>query len=305
MNLLALLAALVVGYYRPASQPDWLGKPVGTAARWLEQNFNDERRRNGALAWLIAALLPAIAVGAAAIALTRLNPWLGALFSIGVLYPILRIGHLGQAPEVMAMHLRANKLDEARAALGSWQDMDTTGFTATQVARVGIESTLRHAHRELFAPMFWFFVLGPAGPAGALLYRLADLLQSAWADEEKFGTFARQAFDWLDWLPARFTAAGFAVVGDFEDAIYCWRTQASAWGNAAEGILLASGAGALGVRLGEPLPLDGTLVHRPELGLGDEPDADYLQSATGLVWRVLVVILGLMLLLTFAHWLGN
>ena len=69
--------------------------------------------------------------------------------------------------------------------------------------------------------------------------------------------------------------------------------------------MLASGAGALGTRLGEPLARRGVLQFRPELGLGDEADADYLQSAVGLIWRVLVLMLGILLLLTFAHWLGN
>jgi adenosylcobinamide-phosphate synthase len=59
------------------------------------------------------------------------------------------------------------------------------------------------------------------------------------------------------------------------------------------------------VRLGKPLPRQGIIEHRPELGIGNEADADYLQSAIGLVWRVLAVMLALLLLLTFAHWLGN
>jgi adenosylcobinamide-phosphate synthase len=64
--------------------------------------------------------------------------------------------------------------------------------------------------------------------------------------------FARQTFAIIDWLPVRLTAAGFAVVGDFEDAVYCWRTQADRWPGDGLGIVLASGAGALGVRLGMP-----------------------------------------------------
>jgi adenosylcobinamide-phosphate synthase len=40
---------------------------------------------------------------------------------------------------------------------------------------------------------------------------------------DQFGDFARQAFAWIDWAPARLTALGFAIVGDFEGAIYCWR----------------------------------------------------------------------------------
>jgi adenosylcobinamide-phosphate synthase len=77
------------------------------------------------------------------------------------------------------------------------------------------------------------------------------------------------------------------------------------WKDRAMGMMLASGAGALGVRLGEPLPIHGILEYRPELGLGDVADADYLMSAVGLVWRVLVLLLALVLLMTFANWLGS
>ena len=40
------------------------------------------------------------------------------------------------------------------------------------------------------------------------------------------------------------------------------------------------------------------------IGLGDEADAAYVQAAVGLVWRVLLLMVGLLTLLTFAHWLG-
>jgi adenosylcobinamide-phosphate synthase len=30
-----------------------------------------------------------------------------------------------------------------------------------------------------------------------------------------------------------------------------------------------------------------------------------LQSTVGLIWRVLLMMVGLLVLLTFAHWLGN
>jgi adenosylcobinamide-phosphate synthase len=303
MSFLSLLAALVLGYYRPESQPDWLRNIYRPYAAWLEQNFNDGRKQHGMLAWIIAVLLPVVIVGIAYIALDRANAVLGALFSVAILYFVLRVGRFGHMPERISNKLRENKLNEARTLLEEWQGGDAHTYDAAHIAKVGIEATLRHAHYDLFAPIFWFFLLGPAG---ALLYRVAYLLKVEWADKhDGFGDFPLQAFDWLDWLPARFTAASFAVVGDFEDAVYCWRTQAAAWPNEAQGIILASGAGALGVRLGETLPAQGVLEYRPELGMGDDADADYLQSATGLVWRVLVVMMGLLLLLTFAHWLGN
>jgi len=87
----------------------------------------------------------------------------------------------------------------------------------------------------------------------------------------EFGSFARQAFYWLEWLPIRLTAATFAIVGDFEDTVYCWRTQAASWPDSEAGILLASGAGALGVRLGMPIPQGGLPLDRPELASATMP----------------------------------
>ena len=100
------------------------------------------------------------------------------------------------------------------------------------------------------------------------------------------------------------TASTFAVVGNFEDTIYCWRTQAASWIDPEAGILLAAGAGALGVRLGQAIMQDQQPVFRPELGVGDEADTDYMQSAIGLVWRALVFQLLALLMLTVANLLG-
>src|SRR5260363_364075 len=44
-----------------------------------------------------------------------------------------------------------------------------------------------------------------------------------------FSRFAQRAFYWIDWLPARLTAFGFAVVGNFEDAVHTWRTLRQPW----------------------------------------------------------------------------
>lgn len=94
-------------------------------------------------------------------------------------------------------------------------------------------------------------------------------------------------------------------MGDFEGAIYCWRTQAVLWPDKSSAILLASGAGALGVRLGMPVHESGGIVDRPELGQGDEASADYMQSTVGLIWRALLVCLFLLVLVGLAGWVGG
>ena len=116
--------------------------------------------------------------------------------------------------------------------------------------------------------------------------------------------FSQQIFGILDWFPVRATAAAFAVVGDFEDAIYCWRTQASQWPDPEMGIVLASGAGALGVQLGMPV-VDGTEVNeRIELGIGQPADVDFMQSAIGLVWRTTVFWMLLLFLMGLSSLAG-
>jgi cobalamin biosynthesis protein CobD/CbiB len=66
------------------------------------------------------------------------------------------------------------------------------------------------------------------------------------------------------------------------------------------GIVLAAGAGALGIRLGAPIVRGGVVEDRPELGLGDEPDTSSLDSTVGLIWRALSLWLLLLLVLTIA-----
>ena len=54
----------------------------------------------------------------------------------------------------------------------------------------------------------------------------------------------------IDWLPARITALAFAVVGNFEEAIDCWRTHAQRFPDDNDGVVLSATAGAIDVRLG-------------------------------------------------------
>ena len=139
--------------------------------------------------------------------------------------------------------------------------------------------------------MVWF---GALGPVGAIAYRIAAMLNDRWGargSEERgvFGQFAARAFEAMDWVPVRLTAIGFAVAGDFMGAVECWREQAASWRSPAQGIVLASAAGALWVKLGGVLHQYGEIQIRPQLGSGDEADVDYMQAAVGLIWRALVL----------------
>jgi adenosylcobinamide-phosphate synthase len=55
------------------------------------------------------------------------------------------------------------------------------------------------------------------------------------------------------------------------------------------------------VRLGETLHHHGTVSFRPELGLGDEADANSMTSAAGMIWRALVIWMFILGLVTIAR----
>jgi adenosylcobinamide-phosphate synthase len=308
MTLLSLLCVLVLEQIR-ALPTAWAMSAQHGYAAFLEQRFNGGEQRHGLVAWLVGVALPAVLALLLHALFDFIHPVLAFGFDVLVLFLFLGFRQFSHHFTDIQLALRMGELEHARHLIATWTGRDAQRLGSAVIARLAIEQGILSAHRHVFAPLFWFLALGPAG---AVLYRLGSSVAERWHHESaltgesaQFSRFARQAFEVLDWLPARLTAASFAIVGNFEDAVYCWRTQASQWAPAdqsASGILLASGAGAMGIRLGLPLPDETGVSARPELGLGDDADVDHLQSTVGLIWRALVLCLLLLALLTVASW---
>ena len=307
MTLFAIVLVLALDQAKPAPavRIDALLRAYGV---FLEGRFNAGERRHGLSAWVAGVAVPVAVVLVLQTLLTYFgHPLFTLLLGIGLLYLTAGFRQFSHYFTDIHLALRMGELDRARQLLAAWRGGSTEHMGSSEIARLAIEQALVSAHRRVFAPFLWFVVLGPAG---ALLYRLSLSLQEQWGERRDaefgdFGASAVQAFSVIDWVPVRLTAASFAIVGDFEDAVYCWRNQAQRWPEPSAGILLASGAGALGVKLGMPLRQDGDMSDRPELGLNDEADADFMQSTIGLVWRTLVMALLLLALLWVASWVGN
>lgn len=307
MSFFSLLAAFLLDQVRTLGADNRPLRWFRAYTRGIEQNFNAGQRRHGVVGWLLAVGAPVLAALALYLALYHVSPLLAWALNVGVLYFAISLRQAGTPYAAIGDALKNQDLQAARIAFGAWSGQPADDLTAGEIAKMAIERRLLEAHRDGFGVIAWFVVL--PGPCGALLYRLASELDRSWgarSDEEfgRFGEFARQTFAALDWVPARLTAASFAVAGDFEDAVYCWRSQAPSWVPHRQGILLASGAGAIGIRLGEAVREGNSVRMRPELGTGDEPDADYMKSASGLVWRVLALWMALLLLVSLAHWVG-
>jgi len=303
MGLISLIAALLLEQWRPLHDRRYLVSPMGQYVAFFERHFNAGEPQHGTIAWLLAVLPPVIVSWALYALLLRANPLLALAFNIAVLYLTMGFRQFSHYFTGIHLALKQDDIAHARQLLAQWRGHSCSELSGEEVARLAIEEALAATHRHVFAVVFWFIVL--PGPAGAVLYRLSSFLDHRWgrsgaAEFEVFGGYARRAFEIVDWLPVRLTAAAFAVVGDFEDAVFCWRTQAAKWPEPSLGIVLASGAGAIGVKLGNPYLREGTVIERPELGLGEEADTGYLDSAIGLVWRALVLWLLMLLLLGIA-----
>lgn len=308
MTLFALIVALVLEQLQPLSVETVTLNPLRRISDFLVDRFNDGRAGNGRVAWWVVILAFALGGTLVFYLLWNIHPLFAAAFNVVVLYVTMGFRWESHYFGDIQVALRMGELDRARSLLGEWRGRSHEDSSSEEVARLAIEQALLAAHRNVFGVVFWFLLL--PGPSGAILYRISRFFAEDWGDRAEpefgsFGRFARSAFEVIDWLPVRLTAASFSIVGNFEDAVFCWRSQAQQWADKAAGILIASGGGALGVRLGMPIQETGEVVERPEMGSGGDADADFMQSAIGLIWRSLVLCLLLLALVTIASWVGR
>lgn len=298
MGVLAIIAALLIEQWRALGERRSSQAALLAWANWLEASFNAGEARHGAIAWGVA-MLPVPAAIALYYLLEWLHPLAGFAFNVAALYLTLGFRQFSHYFTDIQKALREGEIDRARERIGAWRGESAMHRSREEVIRLAIEEALAASHRHVFGVLFWFMVL--PGPSGAILYRLAAFLRRRWGALGAFGGAAGRAYAILEWPAVRLTAASFAVVGDFEDAVYCWRTQASAWPDPQIGTVLAAGAGAMGVRLGMPLGEVDGLSARPELGLGEAADAPFLDSAVGLLWRALVLWVFVLFVLSAVH----
>ena len=154
---------------------------------------------------------------------------------------------------------------------------------------------------------------------------MAEFASRYWAFEsrtldapanERLLQLSQRLFGLIDHVPARLTAFGFAVVGNFEEAVNGWRRDAGLWQHANEGIILAAAAGAVGVQLGGGAAPGVTPDRsktferrrcRPAAAgaegstAGVPRTAGHLHSVVGLVWRSVVLWMLLLALLSLAN----
>ncbi|MGH8080845.1 MAG: adenosylcobinamide-phosphate synthase CbiB [Lysobacter sp.] len=275
----------------------------GRWARGLESWLHRDSRARGAMAWLLATVPLSAAAWWLQRQLFEVSLWAGGAFAAVALYFAIGLRSLGEHAEPVAIALGRGDLPAARAAVGRIVSRDTQALDRERVAAAATESVLENGNDAVFAALFWFAVLGPAG---AVLYRLANTLDAMWgyrtARYLRFGWAAARIDDALNWIPARLTAATYAALGHSGSALRCWRAQARAWDSPNAGPVMAAGAGALRVRLGGDAPYHGVWESRPSLGEGAAPDAGSILRALSLVRRGTVLWLAMFCSIGWGVW---
>lgn len=329
MSFFAVLFALVIEQFKPLPRDNWVHHLLVNWVGWTGRNFDAGKPHHAWVVWGVSVLAPALLIAAVYVAVAHWSVLLALAFDVAVLYLTLGFRQFSHYYTDIRDALERGDELEARRLLAEWRHLDASELPRTELLRHVLEHALLAAHRHVFGVFFWF-VLGSTvglGPLGAVLYRMAEFAARYWSYPSKslgvpanaqLLAVSQRVFALIDHVPARLTAFGFAVVGNFEEAINTWRRDAVLWKYPNEGVILASAAGAVGVQLGGSAApgvkpdrsrtfdagATGDAEAEGSVTAGDPPQMGHLRSVVGLVWRSVVLWLLLVALLTLANLLG-
>lgn len=204
----------------------------------------------------------------------RLGPPGRLLLVAGTTWASLGGRSLAAEGEAMRELLAADDLDGARNRLSHLCSRDATELSIDEIARAAVESIAENTSDAVTGPLLWGAL---AGPAGIVAYRCANTLDAMVGHRtpryERFGWAAAKLDDMLNMAPARLTGALTVAVaplvgGHPHDAWRAWWRDAAKHPSPNAGVVEATAAGALGIRLGGTNRYAGRLQERGELGTG-------------------------------------
>ncbi|NEW28174.1 cobalamin biosynthesis protein [Nocardia cyriacigeorgica] len=256
------------------------GHPVagfGSAALALESVTYADRRTAGVMheAVLVGAVTGAgVAVARGGVVATALATW-----------TVLGGHSLARAGRQMAERLESGDIEGARALLPSLCGRDPEALDADGLARAALESIAENTSDATVAPLFWGAVAGVPGLLGYRAVNTLDAMIGYRNDRyQRFGWAAARTDDIANLAPARLTGLLTVVLaplagGRPAQAWRAWRRDAADHPSPNAGVVEASMAGALGIRLGGITQYRHGIEQRPVLGDGAPPTVPDLRRA--------------------------
>ncbi|MBB3046856.1 adenosylcobinamide-phosphate synthase [Litorivivens lipolytica] len=268
----------------------------GNLAKALEKRLNGGRMRllKGLLALSLALTVPLLLL------------WLlHGLFAFSIVLLFLldgvvlyfAIGRRSLREHALAVRdpLLTGDLAAARLVTGRIVSRDTEQANEQELVTAVVETSLENTNDALVASLVWY-ALG--GSFGVVLHRCSNTLDAMWGYRtERFNHFGRGAArldDALAFIPAQLLSALYVIcaqAGQRVAAARMWFIQGWRWKSVNAGSVMASGAAALGIRLGGSACYSGQHSERPVLGEGREPSLADIDACFALQNRVLCVFL--------------
>ncbi len=286
--LIAVVVSLLLGHVFPAlpslRRYDWF---IGWL-HWLGRQAGGEWPNRIGL--LIAVGLPLLAVGAAQFLIDDL--WYGLpAFGFALLALLYAWGPRDLSLDVEEV-IEATGPEARRAAAVA---LFPEGGEPVVEGPTLVAAVFRCALWRWFGVLFWFLV---AGAVGALGYRLVSLCAQGEARRslpEGQRGLARTTLAVLNWPVAQLMTFALALAADFDRVLSAWRDWHAQGVRLEPGFLDAAARASVASELAEE---DAYAVDGP----AQAPDLLELRDAMSLVWRILLLWLGVLALLVLAGW---
>ncbi|KPK39984.1 MAG: hypothetical protein AMJ69_04000 [Gammaproteobacteria bacterium SG8_47] len=287
MSLLSILLALLIEHFfgplRQWRRFEWFIR----WGDWIYQHMPASSWRDGPLGVIALLGVPLFVLALVLGALDEIGWLLSFPFGVVVLLYCLEGRDFEDDIEAALSSLDSDDPEaaflHARGIL-SREVVEAEGEFAAHLRR----GVLVFSNERLFAPLFWFLVLGPLG---AVLFRLTCVARSAEGERE---VDYRGTLNWLHtilvWPAARLLALGYALGGNFVDAMAHWHGPRDFFRRPSDELLVDTGLGALGQ--GPAASGEG------ETSVG----RDAVRETLALVRRTVVVWITALAILTLAGW---
>ncbi|EPH43104.1 cobalamin biosynthesis protein [Streptomyces aurantiacus] len=253
------------------------GHPVaafGRAAGAVERVLWRDHRGWGALHTLVCAG-GAVGAGVLASLAGRRSRAASVGLTAAATWAVVGGTSLGREARAVGGALAAGDVDVARERLPHLCGRDPEALDADGIARAVVESVAENTSDAVVGALVWGAVGGVPGLLGFRAVNTLDaMVGHRSAKYRRYGWASARLDDVLGWPGARLTAALAVVAGGApRGAVRAWRHDAAQHPSPNAGVVEASFAGALGVRLGGTLSYAGRVEHRPVLNGGGRPVA--------------------------------
>ncbi len=272
---LAFVLDLILG--DPATWPHpvrWIGRVLEKTEPFFygKQSGAKAQRFRGALFWFFHVSWVLSCVSLVLTVASWIHEGLVALLGIWLAYTSLATRSLYDAAQSVAVALKARHLEEARRRLSHIVSRNTEHLDEEGIWRALLETVSENISDGVIAPLFYLAI---AGPAGAMLYKAVNTMDSMVGYKNDrylhFGWWAARADDVLNWIPARLSALALLMAGalcgmDWRHARAVMKRDAPKTSSPNAGYPEAVAAGLLGIMLGGPAVYFGKPVRKPTLG---------------------------------------